>query len=78
VPDKADVAKLSPDKLSAMLDWWADGPKELRPTRQILQRLLAVLEDRLDPVELAGSQPLPAGTRLLIDRVRDMLLSSTQ
>jgi len=78
VPDKADVAKLPPDELSAMLDWWMDSPKELRPTRQILQRVLAVLEDRLDPIELAGPQPLPAGTRLLIDRVLAMLLSSAE
>ncbi|WP_460875957.1 hypothetical protein [Rhodanobacter koreensis] len=76
IPDKAGVAKLHPDELSAMLDWWTDSPKELRPTRQILQRVLAVLEDRLDPTELAGPQPLPTGTRLLIDRVRGMLLSS--
>ena len=79
VPDKADVAKVPPDELSALLDWWMlESPKELRPTRQILQRVLAVLEDRLDPLELAGAQPLPAGTRLLIDRVRSMLLTSAQ
>ena len=79
MPDKADVAKLPPDELSAILDWWMhESPRELRPTRQILQQVLAVLEDRLDPIELAGPQPLPTGTRLLIDRVRGMLLSPAQ
>jgi hypothetical protein len=78
MPDKADITKLPPDELSALLDSWTNGPKELRPTRQILRRVLAVLEDRLDPVELAGPQPGPAGTRLLINRVRGMLLSSAQ
>jgi hypothetical protein len=79
VPDKADVAKETPNELSALLDWWMhESPKELRPTRQILQQVLAVLEDRLDPLELAGAQPLPAGTRLLIDGVRSMLLTTAK
>jgi hypothetical protein len=77
VPDKADVAKEPPEELSALLDWWMhESPKELRPTRQTLEEVLAVLEDRLDPIELAGPQPLPTSTRLLIDRVRGVLLSS--